>query len=205
MEDEQVATFISITSATPEVARGFINLANDNVERAIELFFEDPDLVTNVQVDTGSRASNVPAIPSNPTTSASRVGREDASGVIHIDSDDEDTQFKMDEDEDDGGHIARTNAAMAAAVAQEEEDAAMAQRLQDELYRAGNGEWAGEEERVRAPIARTTETLVAPDPMWSGNTRGYHDPMALVNQLRQQRQAGTRTLFLRLWDPVLVC
>lgn len=182
MEDEQLSTFIAITSATPEVARGFLSLANGNVERAMELFFEDPDLVSNVQVDTN--------IPTRPNPPAPRVGRQDSHGVIHIDSDDE-GDFEMDDDDEgDGGHIARTNAAMAAAVAQEEEDAAMAKRLQEELYGGGG---SAADDNVRAPIARTTETLVAPDPLWSGdNAPSYDSPMMLIDQLRRQRQgAGT--------------
>lgn len=191
MEDEQLSNFVAITSADPEIARGFLDLANDNLERAIELYFEDPGLVSHVQVGTGAPVPSSAAprshLPASFSTPSGRLGREDASGVIHIDSDDEDTNNTMDDDDDDGG-TARTNAAAAvaaAAAAQEQEDALMAKRLQEELYGAGG---SGADDNVRAPIARTTETLVDPNPAW-GNNSGYDPaPTMLVDQLRRQRE-----------------
>ncbi len=69
----------------------------------------------------------------------------------------------------------------AALAAQEDEDAAMAKRLQEELY---GGQ--GADDGVRAPMARTTETLVAP----SGNFRDDEDDMnmAMLDQMRRRRQ-----------------
>lgn len=183
MEDEQISNFVAITSATPEVARGFLDLANDNLERAIELYFEDPGLVSHVQGGTGAPipSSAVPNIPRPESLSPIHFGRQDARGVIHIDSDDEDTNNTIDDDDD--SPLARQNAAFAAA--QEEEDALMAKRLQEELYGAGG---SGADDTVRAPIARTTETLVDPNPAW-GPSAGYDPaPTMLVDQLRRQRE-----------------
>jgi hypothetical protein len=195
MEDESISTFAAITGASPEVARGFLGMTGNDVERAIELFFENPDLASSVQTGMTSNAPSVPvrtpaAAPPAATRSGSNVGRQDSSGVIHIDSDDDNDMIDIpsdDEDDDD-----RTAVAHAAALAQEEEDAAMAKRLQEELY-GGPGGAAGPRgaaaDDVRAPIARTTETLVAPDPTWvpGGGESSFESPF-LMEHMRSQRR-----------------
>jgi hypothetical protein len=181
MEEGAVETFCGITGASPEVAQGFMALSGNNVERAIELFFENPELASSVQ--TGVPSSNPPQPASRPNT-----GRQDSRGVIHIDSDDDDDMMQVD-DYDSGTDDGRAAAAQAAAVAQEEEDAAMAQRLQEEMYRdnqGGGGNPMGED-GVRAPIAGTTETLVAPDPAWGdygGGGAGFES--GLLSQIRRR-------------------
>jgi hypothetical protein len=96
----------------------------------------------------------------------------------------------FDDDDDD-----RAAVAQAAALAQEEEDAAMAKRLQEELYRENHGSGAGggsdSPEGVRAPIAATTETLVAPDMAWGG-----HDDAeaAIFEQLRRRRHPPRKSI-----------
>lgn len=180
--EEAVSTFCSITGASPEIAQSFIALSGNDVSRAIELFFENPELASSVQ--TGVPASQPSAPP------RSNLGRQDSSGVIHIDSDDDDDIMQVDDDDSDVEN-SRAAAAQAAAVAQEEEDAAMAKRLQEELYQENHGSGSGTsdligEDGVRAPIGRTTETLVAPDPAWG--VGGDHDvDAALLEQVRRRR------------------
>lgn len=168
MEDESISSFAAITGATADVARGFLQIANGDFERAIGLFYENPELASGV----GAGVSETASTPANPTSSTRRrpnIGREDASGVIHIDSDDDDDDDDIMIDHDAGSEDDGERAAVqhAAAMAQEEEDAAMAKRLQEELYQGGSA-GPGAQDDVRAPIARTTETLVAPDPSWDG-------------------------------------
>ena len=156
--EENIPTFVSITGVSPEVARRFIEFAGGDVGRAVELFYENPDLVSSI-------GSEPPPAP--PASTRPNIGREDASGVIHIDSEDDDE----DDDDielagDDNDSDDRVAAETAAAFAQEEEDAAMAKRLQEELYSENRGPGAGGPDDVRAPIARTTETLVASEPTW---------------------------------------
>ncbi|CAI6013835.1 unnamed protein product [Clonostachys chloroleuca] len=178
--EEAISTFAGITGASPEVAQGFLALTGNNVERAIELFFENPDLVSNVQ----SGVSGNP--PPVPTSTRPNIGRQDSTGVIHIDSDEDDVMDLVDDDDDDDRGHGRQAAIRTAALAQEEEDAAMAKRLQEELYGGpGSGSGSGTGEDVRAPIARTTETLVAPDLSWAPDD-GMES--AILSQLRQQRQ-----------------
>lgn len=184
MDSEAISTFCSITGASTDVAQSFMQLSGNDVSRAIELFFENPDLASSVQT-----AGNPAREPQ--TTSTSRTGRQDPSGVIHIDSDDDDSMNIDDGDSD--GEDGRAAAAYAANLAQEEEDAAMAKRLQEEMYQ-GQSSGAGgpvDEDGVRAPIARTTETLVAPDPAWGPLDDGEME-MNFLNQMRRRRMAQGR-------------
>jgi hypothetical protein len=196
MDEEGISMFAGITGASPEVARGFLEMAGGDVERAITLFFENPDLASGVGAGL-SGSSSTPA----PVGRQSNAAREDSSGVIHIPSDDEDHDMDYhdveSDDGNDGGHAA---AVQAANTAQEAEDAAMAKRLQEELYQGSGGAGGGaggggsggsgsgggmDGEDVRAPIGRTTETLVAPDPAW-GSSEGVDS--AILEQLRRRRQ-----------------
>lgn len=146
-DDELIGSFCAITSATPEQARQYLQLSDNNLEPAIQLFFDSPDL-GNAPAQASSASSQPPATRENP---------------INIDDDIED-------------------------------DEAMARRLQQEMYGggAGGGNPGGEDEDgVRAPIARTTETLVGPG---SGDWRDDPDHMhtAVMEQMlaRQRRRAG---------------
>lgn len=177
--DEKISNFAAISGASPEVARSFLEMTNGDLERAIELFFENPDLATGV----GAGLSNAAASTSRPQPApTSNIGRQDSAGIIHIDSDDDD-DMQLDEDSDPEVENAQAAAVQAAALAQEEEDAAMAKRLQEELYSENHGSGAGQDD-VRAPIARTTETLVAPG--WGGADEGMEN--AILEQLRRRRQ-----------------
>ena len=195
--DEDVQNFMMITGSDDHVARGYLNMTDSDVGQAVSLFYETPELQASfrAQAASASSAAAAPAVPSSttgPNTTAasgrntSRTGRQDESGVIHIDSDDDD-DFQMGEDDyidvDDDDEGAAAQAAGVARAAQEDEDAAMAKRLQEELY----SEQATTSDGVRAPIARTTETLVAP----SAGSYGMEDDdldSAVFEQLRRRRQ-----------------
>jgi hypothetical protein len=188
--DDNISTFMSITGTSTDVARSFLEMTAGNFERAIGLFFENPDLVSGV--GAGLSSTDQPAAAPATTAAATRgnIGRQDSAGVIHIDSDDDqDMQLEDFSDNDDDNE--RAVAAQAAALAQEEEDMAMAKRLQEELYQGNQGSGSGgNPDDVRAPIARTTETLVAPG--WGG---GEHDDgmeAAFLEELRRRRRANPR-------------
>ncbi|KAI0386008.1 hypothetical protein F5Y04DRAFT_268691 [Hypomontagnella monticulosa] len=183
--DEDVEQFMAITGVAEErVARGFLDISSGDPMQAIQLYYENPGLLADFNAPSAS--TSTPARPPVPSSSAPRgqayTGREDARGVIHIDSDDDndvqmgDDEFGIpdDDDNDDVAAIARS--------AQEEEDAAMARRLQEEMYSENHATADG----VRAPIAQTTETLAAPDPSW-----GLDDDReaAVMEQLRRRRRA----------------
>lgn len=103
---------------------------------------------------------------------------------MHIDSDDDD-DFRMLDDDGDGGDVASI-----ARNAQEEEDAAMARRLQEELYGSGPGSGAVDD-GVRAPIAQTIETLAGPDLAWAMEEDREDTVLEQLRarQARQRRQS----------------
>ncbi|KAF7552390.1 hypothetical protein G7Z17_g4338 [Cylindrodendrum hubeiense] len=187
--DDNIATFNAITGASPDVARSFLEMTAGNFERAIELFYENPDLASGVGAGLSANAA---LSTTAPAAARPNIGTQDSDGVIHIDSD-EDEQMQFDDDSDNEVDNDRAVAAQAAALAQEEEDMAMAKRLQEELYQepgAASGSGSAMED-VRAPIARTTETLVAPGPAW-GDGDGDMEA-ALLEQLRRRQQQQPRS------------
>jgi hypothetical protein len=138
MNDDVVAQFTEITGSSPELASQYLQLADFNIEQGVLLYFEN---------------GGAPLTDEPSTSGPQRVsGRQDESGVVHIDSDDDVTVDEM-------RSVPRGRPAPAAAF---EDDEAMARRLQEEIYGGGGGGGAGEDD-VRAPMARTTETLVGPE------------------------------------------
>lgn len=183
MDDEALTQFCAVTGASPEVARGFLSITNNDPNQAVTLFFENPELVSSVQSGAGAPAAQ-------PTTSTARAssGREDSRGIIHISDDDDDDAMQVDDSDDDRAAVQQT-----ANAAQEDEDAAMARRLQEEMYQGqgpGTGGGAMGEDGVRAPIGRTTETLIAPDPTWGPEDDDGAAHSAILNQLRRRQQSG---------------
>ncbi|KAK4561104.1 UBX domain protein Ubx2 [Recurvomyces mirabilis] len=157
--DDQIAAFTAFTGSDPEKAQRYLTLTDGNVEQAVDLFFSNPDLGA--------------AVPSQPTQPSNR------DDPINID--DEDDEVEMTGSAPAGGHSY-------------DDDEAMARRLQEEMYGSGGGGAAGggrddlDAEGVRAPMARTTETLVGPG--------GFDDPndmnAAIFEQLAQRRMGGAR-------------
>ncbi|KAK1779450.1 hypothetical protein QBC45DRAFT_374513 [Copromyces sp. CBS 386.78] len=192
-DSETIASFASITGANDTAARRMLELCGGDIEQAVQLWFADEDLqrtLSNPATEAAPAAASRSAGASRSSSRPNRpnVGREDAAGVIHIDSDDDDIQMTEDDDlgQFDDSDDDTTRAANIAQRAQEEEDAAMAKRLQEEMYGGGGGGSGaggpGGEDHVRAPMARTTETLVAP-----GGFGGDDDDM-MFEQFRQEQQ-----------------
>ena len=181
MEDA-VADFCAITGATPQVARHFLSITDGDPSQAIQLFFDSPDLASAA----AESASHPPTVPISSRPSARHVttGREDEHGVVHIDSDD-DIDIAMDDADEDAFETAHTPpAASSANIPQSsayEDDEAMARRLQEEMYAGGDMASGFGADDVRAPLSRTTETLVGGD--W-----GPEDIQGTV--LQQMRQRG---------------
>ncbi|EPE06845.1 ubx domain protein [Ophiostoma piceae UAMH 11346] len=239
--DDLVAQLTGITGTSDHIARQLLEMANNDLGQAVVLFY-DTDMAAVLARQAPSTSSTAPAASSTNTSRAARAPahREDGDGVIHIDDSDDDNDVDF-EDADDGlvdiddynSDDAMTDAADAhrgnggnaddaAAVAlraQEEEDAAMAKRLQEEMYAEQPGGGAGgsggaggagdasggwqDEDDIRAPLGRTTETLV--DPVYGGGIGGgigggygFGGP-SLYQRMRQQRGAAPNP-FSQVWD-----
>jgi UBX domain-containing protein 7 len=140
--DDQIAQFTGITAATTSQAEQYLILTEGNLEQAIQLFFEDPGLAAS----TPSAPTAAPQQPAASSRPKRKAYTEDEDGVVHVDSD-ESEDFEMGEASEP--LMADTNA-----------DEEMARRLQEEMYSGGG---TVDPDVVRAPMARTTETLIGPD------------------------------------------
>lgn len=173
MDDDLVAQFTGITAADTERAQQYLQLTDGNLEHAVQLYFD------NGGADMGASASAAqPSVSQHMPTAATRGYTENDDGTVTIDDDGDDL------DEGTGVSGARAQDSSVGGMTYED-DEAMARRLQEEAYGAGGG---GRPEDVRAPMARTTETLVGP----GGYDDGGADDMraAIAGQMfaRQQRR-----------------
>ncbi|TVY53368.1 UBX domain-containing protein 2 [Lachnellula cervina] len=175
--DDIVGTFVAFTGASPDVARRYLEMTDNNSEQAIELYFDSPDLASSIGQSTQPSA---PPIPSSTRLQhrAASVGREDSKGVVHLD-DDEDMI-----DLDDGEQA--TSAAAIGRAVDYEDDEAIARRMQEEFYAGGDASGGFNADGVRAPIGRTTETLVGGH---GGGGWGAEDMQAAVEQQMRNRLA----------------
>ncbi|WPH03810.1 ubx domain-containing protein 2 [Acrodontium crateriforme] len=158
--DEQVSLFCAVTAATPEQAQRFITLADGNVDQAVELFFSNPDLGSSTNASASQPAART----------------ED-----HITIDDE--------DEDD----VQIMGSRPTGGPSTEDDEAMARRLQEEMYGGGGREAGGnamDVDEVRAPMARTTETLVGPSSDWRSDPGAMN--AAIFDQMQRRGGRGGR-------------
>ncbi|CAD6574606.1 MAG: hypothetical protein ASARMPRED_006826 [Alectoria sarmentosa] len=209
MDEDTIGQFASITGSSPALAAQYLRLADNNTEQAIELFYanEGADLELSSQPPQSSHPPPVPAPSTRPT--GHRRGYQDEEGVVHLDSDQEDPDNS---NEDDDVNVTRqirrepSTAGRATSTLQTsssathpigqasravDDDEAMARRLQEEFYGAagmsgGGGAEMVDEHGYRAPIGRTTETLVGP---------GSFDPTdedemnaAVTDQMAARRQ-----------------
>lgn len=162
MDEENVLNFVSITSCDPDKAAQYLRLTDNNLEQAIQLFFDSPNL------DFGpATASSAPA---------AAAASSSAQNAINVDSDEEMSDFNP------GAHTdtppVRSNL---------ESDEELARRLQEEDY--GGGGAAQAQDEVRAPIQRTQETLVGPGANW-GPADEDDDIDAMVQEQLARRQRG---------------
>lgn len=152
--DEAIEFFTSISGAGPDVARRYLALTDNVVEQAVQLYFDSPDLATGAEQESQPPPPPIPS-STRPRSQAGGDGASSARRTHTVDSDDEDL---LDTDyNDDDGH---SRAAAVGRAAEIEDDAAMARRLQEEMYAGGDAGGGVDADGVRAPIGRTTETLV---------------------------------------------
>lgn len=181
--DDLVASFSGVTGASAEKAQQYLDISDNNLEQAVELFFNTGGIDLYEQ----------PVTQPPPAPRRTEDGQQE---VIEIDSEDEQPAS------DDGGSqpiqrgVAETS--QGGVPKNTEDDEAMARRLQEEFYGAGGSGAASsgnndlDAEGYRAPIARRTETLVGgPEPYNLNDPEDMHS--AVLEQLRvreQQRRRG---------------
>ena len=219
MDDENVVEFTAITGASTTTATQYLQLADGSLEQAIEIFFANG----GASLEQPARAAQPPPVPSDSTRPPGQQPPIHAAGdeVIDLDSDNE-YQPPSDEDEI---QVTRTNQRHGIGSLRAEgalhtppvgtppsghtvdDDEAMARRLQEEIY-GGGGAPPGDgrpeildEHGYRAPIQRTTETLVGPEAFDPSNTEEMR--AAVMEQMMARRQPrqprGSIPYTVRYW------
>lgn len=147
---------MSVTNTTPELAQQYLTLADGDAEQAITLFFE------NGGADLAGNLSESARAPAPPLTVSRPAGREDEEGRIVIDDDDEiPEEIPVTRTRNTDSTSRSTSAHIGDTF---DDDAAMAARLQQEMYSSGDTSGDYDEDGIRAPIARQAQTLVGPGP-----------------------------------------
>lgn len=200
MDNDTLSKFTAITSTTNESAQQYLNLTDGNLEQALELYFAS-DGADLEPVSSTNPAHAVQVPPTSTGPSRRQQGYEDESGVVHVDSEsgsedlgDESSQQPLgtrvrSQADINAPSAVQTPIATAASTGRAgpvEDDESMARRLQEEIYSAtGTGDVV-DSEGIRAPIARTTETLVGPG-AYGGNDEGDMHA-AVMEQMRTRSQ-----------------
>lgn len=209
MDDDALASFTSITGTTPDRAQQYLSLTDGNLEQAFELFYanDGADLEGTTSSNNAQPSSSVPPIPppsSRPPDHAH--GYEDSRGVVHLDSESEgdlpdETQVQASDrrireqptrsSRRSTPHVSTVPTPPSGSSETVNEDEAMARRLQEEYYgTAGISAGEVDPDGVRAPIARTTETLVGPDSFDASDDAEMR--AAVLGQMHARRQGPSR-------------
>ena len=207
MDDDALANFAAITGTTSDRAQQYLRLADGNLEQAFELFY------ANDGADLEGATSSIPAqgslqTPLDPTSTTAQSGRgpryEDPEGVVYVDSDIE--QDPVDDEvqitgmgpgrppaNGDRRPLRRALVGSTPIPGDDntvDEDEVMARRLQEEFYGSTTGGVNDDPQGVRAPIARTTETLIDPGSFDANDEAEMR--AAVVEQMRARRQNRPR-------------
>ena len=205
MDDTALATFTSITGTTPDRAAQYLKLTEGDVQQAIEFFYANDGAELETPASSApSQTSQAPPVQPSLTRPQGRTqGYEDEDGVVHIDSD-----LDSEIDTDPPSQTSRRATAAAArstsnahtpststspphqASREIDEDEALARRLQEEFYGATRSAHRLDENGIRAPMARTTETLIGPESFDSNDPEDMH--AAVLEQLRARHRPRPR-------------
>ncbi|EEH04369.1 UBX domain-containing protein Ubx2 [Histoplasma capsulatum G186AR] len=210
MADAAVAGFTEITGSSPEVAARYLQLTDGNLETAMQLYFENGG--ADIQPESTPPQPQFPvsrspplAPPPPPSSRPSRPSRppgyEDEHGVVHLDSDDDysythegGTNIPVRTSHQSASSASRTP--QPAGLSTFDDDEAMARRLQEEFYAGAEGFGPADESGVRAPLARTTETLVEPGvDLGFDINDGLDDAVMSQLRARQRARAGRPGIF----------
>lgn len=151
--DDNIAQFIAITNVDPVKAQRYLQISENDLEQALTLFYEGGIDVDGPELSTSN---------TQPTATGTRP-----ESPIPIDDDgDDDDDFKAALEASKRGDEPGSSGPQAY-----EDDEAIARRLQQEF----DSQRRRTQDEIRAPMARTTETLVGPDDyssMYGGSRRG---------------------------------
>ena len=223
MDDATIAQFAAITGSSDNIARQYLGLAEGNTEQAIELYYANEGAALE-SPSTDPQPNTVPPQipPASTRPVAHRQNHQAEDEIIDLDSDQEDQDDDDNGDDNDvmvTGHTRRqrpesevppsssrglannaTSAGHAGLAINDDE--AMARRLQEEFYGGSGRDNAGtngtsemlDEYGYRAPLGRTTETLVGPGSFDPTNAEEMRS--AVYDQMMARRHARRRKSYL---------
>lgn len=202
MDEAALTQFTAVTGSSLSVAAQYLRLADYSLEQAVGLFYAND----GADLEQTTQQSQAPPIPPPSTRPPEPQGYQDREGIVHLDSDQDDENFSDGDDVQMTGQNSREPTAPGRSISTihipssatpightdrlVDDDEAMARRLQEEIYGAA-GAGGGRDEVIdehgyRAPIARTTETLVGPGSFDPSNA---DEMRAAVNeQMRARRE-----------------
>lgn len=161
MED-QINEFMAITGAPIRRAETYLRVSDGSLAQAVQLYFETGG------ADMEDPPSSTPPVPRRTS------GLGGNSEPIEIDDDIENDDLRETLRASGLGGEAAISGGAAVGGGSAYDDEALARQLQEEFYGEGVG---GDSNEVRAPIARTRETLVDDD-------YGYPDAPGLPSRRR---------------------
>ncbi|KAL8808587.1 MAG: hypothetical protein Q9200_004222 [Gallowayella weberi] len=202
MDDETLAQFTSITGTRPETARQYLGFTDGDVQQAIELFYanDGADLAIPTASDPPASSRPPPIPPPSTRPQPSQQARQDSHGIVHIDSDSDFEDLENPNTRpslparmqpapaDSSSHTSTPPTYMASGEV--DDDEAFARQLQQEMYGEAGVENALGPDGVRAPIARTTETLVGPEGFDPDDPEDMN--AAVLEQLRARQRPRPR-------------
>lgn len=211
MDEQAISEFTAITNSSRQVAERYLSLSDGNLEQAMQLYFDSGGLDLEQDIAPTTSSWEHPPTQSVAASTAQQPTRggtsyTDENGVVVIDSDDE--VMANDEQETTAwrsGGVPRQGRDMSSQgqrgterepiLAGTENDEDIARRMQEELFAGGDmvGDSLGPG-GVRAPIARTTETLVGSNVDWEdegddGMARAVEAQMAARRRLQGTSKA----------------
>ena len=224
MDDNKLVQFTSITGADTPTATQYLQLAEGNLEGAIEIYYAND----GAPLEQSSRPAQAPPVPAASTRPSGHPQPHDPQGndVIDLDSDDE-----YQPPSDDEAHITRSSQRRGLGSVRTEgalhtppvatppagqgmdDDEAMARRLQEEFYGGGGGGGGGasagnippeflDEHGYRAPLQRTTETLVGPGSFDPNNAEEMRAAVMEQMMARRQSRPPRGRAFSHRWSSV---
>ncbi|KAL8770717.1 MAG: hypothetical protein Q9209_003584 [Squamulea sp. 1 TL-2023] len=205
MDDEALAQFTSITGTKPETARQYLGFTDGDVQQAIELFFANDGADLDVpSTSNPPTSSNSPPVP--PPSTHPPQGQHAQQDVVQIDSDSDfdyseypatrppDSRRRqpaaVDRGKSSSQPLTSSTPPTRTINGGLNDDEAFARQLQQEIYGEAGVDTAVDPEGVRAPIARTTETLIGPDG-FDPNDPGDMNA-AVLEQLRARQRPRPR-------------
>ena len=210
MNDHAIAQFVSFTSSSPARADQYLRLTDGDVQQAIDLFFANDGNDAFGSSEPAHQSSPPQSTPQQAQPSTARHGYEDRDGVVHIDSDSEYSGNELPPNRESrtaipsvrsspNAHVPVRSAAPHVPGSNDlDQDEAMARRLQEEFYGSAIATNELGSDGIRAPMGRTTETLVGPS---SSETLSPEEiRAALVDQMQARQRRRSRGGFLRNRD-----